>query len=83
MKKNFPIKNEKTSQLVHANSTSYKNNNIKNKCKNLLLDNNNIITCDGPSFNRKYFTLMNIQLEKEKLLFQQQSSKKELSEMND
>ena len=83
LKKNFPIKNEKTSQLVHANSTSFKNNNIKNKCKNLLLDNNNIITCDGPSFNRKTFSLMNIHLEKEKLLFQQQQSKKELSEMND
>ena len=66
------MKNKEISHLVHSYFTSYENNNFKNKCKNLLLENKNMITSNGPSFNRKIFTLMNVQLEKEKLIFKKE-----------
>lgn len=66
------LKNKEISHLVHSYFTSYENNNFKNKCKNLLLENKNMITSNGPSFNRKIFTLMNVQLEKEKLIFKKE-----------
>ncbi len=60
---------DEESILVHANSTAviekhYKKHKINN------LDTKNVcsmITKKGPSFNRRTFTLMNIQFEKEKL----------------
>lgn len=54
--------------LVHANSTStYAKENLRYRCKNLLLQNTSMSNCIGPSFNRRTFTLKNIQIEKDKL----------------
>ncbi len=70
---------QKVSQLNHANSNSLQKNDLKDKCKNLLRQNNNsmIITCNGPSFNRRSYTLMNRLFEKDKLkLSKKENSKK-------
>ena len=69
---------DEESILVHANSTAviekhYKKHKINN------LDTKNVcsmITKKGPSFNRRTFTLMNIQFEKEKLQKKKNENKK-------
>ena len=63
----FTILDEE-SVLVHANSNVVDFKNKKYKIKNLDKKNNfSMITNNGPSFNRRTFTLMNINFEKEKL----------------
>ena len=67
VKKNSMV-NDKDFFLIHANSsTVYLKENLRYKCKNLLLQNSSMINCIGPSFNRRTFTLKNIQIEKNKL----------------
>jgi hypothetical protein len=71
---------EEESFLVHANSTvvNEKHPHKKHAFNNLDTKNNfcSMITQNGPSFNRRTFTLMNIQFEKEKLQKKKNENKK-------
>ena len=71
---------KQVNQLIHSNSFYFQNNHLKNQCKDLLLQNNNsmFITCNGPSFNRRTFKLMNIQFEKDKLKLQKKETSKKI-----
>ena len=71
---------KQVNQLIHSNSFYFQNNHLKNQCKDLFLQNNNtmFITCNGPSFNRRTFKLMNIQFEKDKLKLQKKETSKKI-----
>ena len=72
VKKLPSFNNSSVTQFILSNPSSFHKNTLNNQCKNLLLQNNNsnIITCNGPSFNRRSYTFMNRLFEKDKLKLQ-------------